>query len=212
MLRTMTATQTTPAAKQADPYLKAFERFEQAGASRQPSWLFPLRKAGIARFAELGFPTLKHEDWRFTNVAPIAKLPFKPVFEATVATAHDGVTRSNSPSRNCPARASSSSTAFTPPNFPPSHAARTDQGRQSRRRAGERFGVIEKHLGRYARTEDNAFAALNTAFFQDGGFVYVPAGQSVAEPVQFLFINTSKDAGATTHPRNLIIVERDGQG
>src|SRR5882672_12257498 len=83
MPRTMTATQTTPATKQADPYLKAFERFEQAGASRQPAWLFPMRKAGIARFAELGFPTLKHEDWRFTNVAPIARLPFKPLFAAS---------------------------------------------------------------------------------------------------------------------------------
>src|SRR5262247_119369 len=84
----MTATQQPALAKQTDPYLKAFERFEQVGASRQPSWLFPLRKAGIARFAELGFPTLKHEDWRFTNVAPIAKLPFKPIFDATT----DGVT------------------------------------------------------------------------------------------------------------------------
>ena len=42
----------------------------------QPSWLLPVRKAGIARFAEAGFPTLRDEDWRFTNVAPLAKLPF----------------------------------------------------------------------------------------------------------------------------------------
>src|SRR5216117_1326757 len=85
----MTATQSKTPAKEADPYLKVFARFEQAGASRQPAWLFPMRKAGIARFAELGFPTLKHEDWRFTNVAPIAKLPFKPVFDAGV----NGLTR-----------------------------------------------------------------------------------------------------------------------
>ena len=39
----------------------------------------PLRKAAIARFSELGFPTTNDEDWRFTNVAPIAALPFKPV-------------------------------------------------------------------------------------------------------------------------------------
>src|SRR5258708_10198999 len=60
-----------------DPYLKNFARFENQ--TNQPAWLFPLRKAGIASFAEQGFPTLKHEDWRFTNVAPIAKLPFKPM-------------------------------------------------------------------------------------------------------------------------------------
>src|SRR5258707_7646192 len=61
------------------PYLESFERFEKE--AKNPAWVFPIRKAGFARFAELGFPTLQHEDWRFTNVAPIAKLPFKPAFE-----------------------------------------------------------------------------------------------------------------------------------
>ena len=41
-------------------------------------WLAPIRRAGINRFAEQGFPTLQHEDWRFTNIAPIVRLPFKP--------------------------------------------------------------------------------------------------------------------------------------
>ena len=73
--------------KETDPYLAKFDELIAPTAGRHPSWVFPLRKAGIARFAELGFPTLKDEDWRFTNVAPIAKLPFKPVFGANT----DGV-------------------------------------------------------------------------------------------------------------------------
>ena len=59
-------------------FLETFSRFESA---LQPSWLLPLRRAGIERFAELGFPTLQDEDWRFTNVAPMARLPLKPVAE-----------------------------------------------------------------------------------------------------------------------------------
>src|SRR6266568_440215 len=74
-----------PTMKETDARLAKFERFEKE--AKQPSWIFRLRKAGIARFAELGFPTLKDEDWRFTNVAPIAKLPFEPVFE----TRRDGL-------------------------------------------------------------------------------------------------------------------------
>src|SRR5205814_3442774 len=62
-----------------NPYLEKFERFENQ--TNQPAWLFLLRKAGIVSFAEQGFPTLKDEDWRFTNVAPIAKLPFKPMLD-----------------------------------------------------------------------------------------------------------------------------------
>src|SRR5688572_8981443 len=183
----MTAIQTTPAAKQTDPYLKAFERFEQAGASRQPSWLFPLRKAGIACFAEQGFPTLRNEDWRFTNIAPIAKLPFRPVFEASIG----GLTQDSLaqfPFAKLPGTrlvfvnglyAAELSTAPAQPDGIKvgnlAAALTTDSA------------LIEKHLGRYVRTEDNAFAALNNAFFQDGGFVYVPARQAVTEPVQFLF-------------------------
>src|SRR2546427_9667912 len=80
VLSCMMATKPSAVMKETDPYLAKFERFEEE--AKQPSWLFPLRKAGIARFAELGFPTTRNEDWRFTNVAPIAKLPFEPVFDA----------------------------------------------------------------------------------------------------------------------------------
>ena len=74
------------AMKETDQYLETFERFE--AQAKQPPWVFPLRKAGMARFAELGFPTVQQEDWRFTNVAPIAKLPFRPVLQGS----RDGLT------------------------------------------------------------------------------------------------------------------------
>src|SRR2546421_3352092 len=82
----MVQAMTNRSMKETDPYLQKFERFEKE--PKHPAWVFPLRKAGLARFAELGFPTLKDEDWRFTNVAPIAKLPFKPVFQSQ----RDGLT------------------------------------------------------------------------------------------------------------------------
>ena len=63
------------------PYLEKFEQFEKG--AKDPAWVRVARKAGISHFVELGFPTLQDEDWRFTNVAPIAKLPFEPVFEPT---------------------------------------------------------------------------------------------------------------------------------
>jgi Fe-S cluster assembly protein SufD len=205
----MTATQTPDAAKQFDPLLKAFERFEQQGVSRQPPWVFLRRKAGIARFAELGFPTLKHVDWRFTNVAPIAKPPFKPVFESDAnGLALDAL--SQFPFSKLPG----ARLVFVNGHFAAGLStlpALRDGIRVSNLASAlvNDAGIIEKHLGRYVRTEDNAFAALNDAFFQDGGFIFVPAGQSIDEPVQLLFVNTSTDAGAAMHPRNLIIAERE---
>ena len=58
---------------------------EQVGAWLEPftaqpaaaGWIQELREAGFRRFAELGFPTTHDEDWRFTNVAPIARSKFR---------------------------------------------------------------------------------------------------------------------------------------
>lgn len=39
-----------------------------------PGWLVDLRAQTLARFAEVGFPSPRLEEWRYTNVAAIAKL------------------------------------------------------------------------------------------------------------------------------------------
>jgi Fe-S cluster assembly protein SufD len=62
-----------------DRYLLDFERFEKNGATRAASWVHELRTAAIARFAELGFPTTRHEEWKYTAVGPIAKVLFTRV-------------------------------------------------------------------------------------------------------------------------------------
>jgi Fe-S cluster assembly protein SufD len=188
-----------------DPYLKNFERFEQQ--TNQPAWLFPLRKAGIACFAEQGFPTLKDEDWRFTNVAPIANLPFKPMLDGSRDKADSEILTGAAFNKLAGSRlvfvnghfaAELSSIGKLPAGVKVSNLA-TALVRDS--------ALVEKHLGRYAIGEGNAFAALNQAFFSDGAFIYIPSGVKVEEPVQLVFISTAKHAGDTIHPRNLIIAE-----
>ncbi|MCZ6625782.1 MAG: Fe-S cluster assembly protein SufD, partial [Deltaproteobacteria bacterium] len=61
-----------------DHYLSSFELFEKNGAAKGPSWIHPIRRAALSCFAELGFPTTRDEEWKYTNIAPIVKIPFKP--------------------------------------------------------------------------------------------------------------------------------------
>jgi len=185
------------------PFLENFSRFESA---LQPSWLLPLRKAGIARFMDLGFPTLQDEDWRFTNLAPLAKLPLQPAGE---------------PVNDAAARAALEKHIFTQLPGPRlvfingqySMPLSSVQGLPDGVRASNLMGAlvadsesIKKQFGVSALTDDNAFAALNQAFFTDGGFVQVPAGVAVAEPIQFIFISAAKQSGVTSQPRNLVII------
>src|SRR5262249_4139682 len=60
-----------------DLYLSSFSAFEERLASDERSPLHRLRRSAIERFATLGFPTLHDEEWRFTNIAPLLKVPFE---------------------------------------------------------------------------------------------------------------------------------------
>src|SRR5438105_359563 len=53
-------------------------RLSAQSSNGGPSWLDELRRQGIARFDQVGFPNTKQEEWRFTNVAPIARTAFQP--------------------------------------------------------------------------------------------------------------------------------------
>jgi Fe-S cluster assembly protein SufD len=57
-------------------YLSSFSRFEELFSADAPP-LRRLRRAAIERFAALGFPTLKDEEWRFTNLAPLTRVTFE---------------------------------------------------------------------------------------------------------------------------------------
>ncbi|MEE2672434.1 MAG: Fe-S cluster assembly protein SufD [Myxococcota bacterium] len=56
------------------PHYEAQHEAFAAARTQDPGWLVALRADAIARFAELGFPSTKLEEWRYTNVAPLAKL------------------------------------------------------------------------------------------------------------------------------------------
>jgi Fe-S cluster assembly protein SufD len=200
----MAPTRTTAAATVAETYREQFRALEHAAPA--PAWLAPLRRAGLARFEELGLPTPRHEDWRFTNTAPIARLPFHPALQPA-----DGVTAEQL-ARLTFSRLPGARLVFINGHFAPQWSA--VRGLPPGVKAGSLAtalasdpAFVEQHLGRYAQTADNGFAALNQAFFLDGGFVHVPAGTVVAEPIQLLYLSTAGPVGTAVHPRNLILAE-----
>jgi Fe-S cluster assembly protein SufD len=62
-----------------DLYLTSFEQFEKDQAAKSPGWVHTVRKSAMEQFARLGFPTTRDEEWRFTSVAALGKIPFQSV-------------------------------------------------------------------------------------------------------------------------------------
>jgi Fe-S cluster assembly protein SufD len=72
-------------------------------------------------------------------------------------------------------------------------------------------GTLVSYLARYASHDEHAFAALNTAFIEDGAFIFIPKDVVVGLPIHLLFISTSGGKPTVSHPRNLIVAEANSQ-
>ncbi len=187
-----------------DSYVAQFERFEEGRINAD--WLAPIRKAAIARFGEMGFPTTRDEDWGYTNVAAIARADFAPGTGASVVGEDqilpllidvDGP-RLVFIDGKCSVELS---------RLDGLNGVTVCGLAEAIRMKPE---LVEPHLGRLATHHANAFVALNTAMFADGAFVHVPQNAVMEQPVQLLFLSTGLSDGAA-YPRNLIVVEQSGQ-
>ncbi len=179
-----------------------------SGVEGTPAWLADLRRNGITHFTELGFPTLKQEEWVFTNVKPILELSFIPATAPGSAKIEvDGFTFDGLAGPRLVFVDGHLSHAHSELPELPDGVVVTNLAS-----AVEAHGeLVEKHLGRYAKTDESGFSALNTAFIQDGVFIYLPQGEVLREPVHLLFISTDGDTN-TANLRNLIVAEANSQG
>lgn len=176
--------------------------------ANEPAWLSAARENASAHFNELGLPTTHDEDWRFTNVAPLKKFSLQPVAKP----ARHGVTTEDL--KQFPFSSFGgcrlvfidgffASDLSVIPNLP--NSVKVMNLAEALATETE---LVKKYLFRYAHTEKNFFAALNTAHFQDGAFIYLPPNANIEAPIHLLFVSTGTTNGATTHPRNLIVAER----
>ena len=190
-----------------DNYTKSFRGFEQSAASAELAWLRKLRQDGFTRFSEVGFPTTRDEDWRFTNPAAIAQTAFRlvrdghappsrkelePLYMADAACRLVFVDGRFAPELSAlgrlPDRVTVSSLAEEIANTP---------------------ATLEPHLGRYVDLQRDAFCALNTAFLEDGAYVHIGKGAVVRDPIYLLFVSTAHEYPTVSHPRNLIVAEEN---
>jgi Fe-S cluster assembly protein SufD len=184
-----------------DTYLADLAHFEK-GADDHPV-LTPLRREAVERFQELGFPDAKDEEWRFTNLAPLARVPFKlagndpavritPALQRVLARLEDGP------------RIVIANGHFVP------ELSRTN-GVSLGSVADEPSERIEPFLGRHASFEKHPFVALNTAFLRDGVFLRVSKGQIVERPVHVVYFSGTAGEPTVSHPRALFVAEPGSQ-
>jgi Fe-S cluster assembly protein SufD len=147
--------------------------------------LSTIREEAAERFRTLGYPTPQLEEWKYTNVAPIAKTEWSSARPRAASAA-----------------------AATPADlvFVNGKLAQTSDRNDLRILPLSKVSSadMEPYYGKLADWQRNAFVALNIANSEDGAMVV--ADGVVEEFVHLLFIGDG--IGVWSHPHTIIVANR----
>jgi Fe-S cluster assembly protein SufD len=193
----------TELVKSENSYQTAFRSARES--SPKVAWLELVRNSAMDRFEQLGFPSVREEDWKYTNLATLAKEEFVPVTSGSVEER--------------------SIESFTYPETADAHLVVIDgflrEDLSTKTGLGEVVAVdlfsavedarynkiVRKYLARNASYHDNGVAALNTAFLQSGVFLWIPKNVKLARPLQITFLANAENGAS--FPRLLVVAEEN---
>ena len=196
----------TELVKSESHYQAAFRAVRES--SPTVPWLELVRSGAIDRFEQIGFPTVRDEEWKYTNLAGLAKEQFQPAV-VPVEFADPNVAR------------------FAYPETKNAHLVvvngflRDDLSARNgldeivaidlfSAVADARYNKIaRKYLARNANYHDNGVKALNTAFLQSGVFLWIPKNVKLETPLQITFVADASSPKRASFPRLLVVAEEN---
>ena len=194
------------AAQTTEPYLARFAALE-AELAVQPEWLAAQRRQALEVFRVEGFPDLRAEEWRYTNVRPIVRQPFRPARDVEAKLGPEGLSAARI------GRLELTDLVFVNGCFRPelSDTSTAEPGITVRSLASaitEEPDDLRGLLGSVVSFDDNPFAALNSAFIDDGAVIDVAADTEPKRPIRLLLVSTADSDPVESHPRVLIRLGR----
>ncbi len=189
-----------------DRFISAFEVNHGQTLNGTSASIAQQREDAIERFSELGIPTNDLELWKYTNIKKVIDQPYTLPLGPESASVDagdiedfllDDMDAHRVVLVNGRVDESLSDVGALPDGVVVSSLSKAGD---------EHPDVVEEHYGQYADYEEEALTALNTAFVQDGAFVYVPSGTVVKKPIHFLHV-TATDQDLFLQPRHLFVVE-----
>lgn len=189
-------------------YQNQFKSVKQSLPGWDLPWLQQKRQDALGYFMDKGFPTRKDEEWKYTSVMPIAKVPFS-INRAISNTVSESAIKPYLVQERAYA-----TLVFIDGHFASDLSQIPDLPKGAKLMslacALEKYpDELSPHLTQYTNSQAHAFSALNTAFMHDGVFLCLPAGFVCPGTIEFLFIATQ--ANSFSNIRNLIVLEAQAQ-
>ena len=168
-------------------------------------WLQQQRADALLQFTEHGFPAIRNEDWRYTNVSVLDKQYFataqknaSTVITADWLKAYQLVDAWSLVLVDGYFSAEHSVLADLPEDVTIVSLAEALQDAQY-------ATILEGKINGAVSQDENGFVAFNGAYFVDGVLIHVPAKLQVSKPIQVLHIATQELTAINT--RTVIVAD-----
>lgn len=180
------------------------EAYEQAGIDWGdiPPWLEERRMQAWQNFASSGFPTTRHEDWRYTPLSALETTAFHPIPAARLSPREVDALM--------PYGCKGHRAVFINGRFQPA-LSRNDALPDGSMLTSLRSAVSRWPAGLETRfplpgpAEDNPLVAMNWALAGDGAFLEVAEGVALDDPVFLLHITTADSVPVMSHLHHLVV-------
>ena len=193
----------------------AFRTFQEQLNGGSALWLKRLRERALDRFEQSGFPTVDEEEWKYTNVAPIAKVCFEPALPRP----EDALIDARQLESFTYPEAERSRLVFVNGVYQP-QLSQLDALPQRVVAMNMADALRDNRYAEVVREQvspggagdtENAFTALNTAFLANGALLMIPQGMRVEAPIHLLFLSAPEPSPAVSFPRVVIVAEQGSE-
>ena len=168
-------------------------------------WIEKQRQSALEILGRQGFPSTRHEAWKYTDVRSLLRQNFSSASAEASTFNAERLATLRFPDLPC------HELVFVNGHF--------DAGLSTLPNAGNGIKVIslanadraerdeiEKHLNRHAPADKHGFIALNTAFVNDGAFIQIASDVVLEQPLHLVFVSDKQKSSFITHPRNLVVL------
>ena len=171
-------------------YISEFRKTEESMNGEASSAFHKLRKQAIASFDKLGFPTVKNEDWKYTNIKQLFEIDFTAGSTAGVTKKDVDALHIKGLNENIIVLVNGVYSEKL------SYIKKQNSGiiiENLNSVLKNNPELVLEHIGKYAAIE-NGFTALNTAFAKEGTVIIIPDNAEVKGQVESVVgYNTAKE-------------------
>ena len=193
-----------------DHYVGEFSALRGRLPGNTVPWLQRIRESAVDQFLHLGFPTPRHEDWKYTNIRPIERQAFQLASEFCLGLVEEDLGEALLSNLSAH-RLVFVNGRYTPQLSRPGKLPEGVKLRSIAREMTESPETLSPFLAQYADSAANGFAALNTAFMADGAYLELAEGTLVRDPIYLVFVSTAQSEPSCYNTRNLVVAHGQSQ-